>query len=314
MSNQKPQLMEQKWLTGNLQQQLRCLLGPPRPSRDPRPPASRQIGGRSASPPVKCASGIARWLEVVYSRGLRSRRRGGARRRGFSHHTGQDGSQKRWLKPRISPWRGSMANRDQGVDATQSEEPAGVLGCTLGKESDPSAVLSSLYQAHQPGWRLTVVEPNRPRVEHLVRSLSRGGQPSSEMLTADSLSTLLFKHGFHGQESKQGRNDRPRPRFAEMRCHQPIGLSGCPSSCPSTTNVRPSGASSRSFSPSRSQTLRLRSSWSRATRPTARGRTWLPSLTIPGHGDLEGRAQRQRACRQSGIEAGHGRRDPLSRC
>ena len=75
------------------------------------------------------------------------------------------------------------------------ESTAGVLNCTLGTESDPSAVLASLYEAHQAGWRLTVIEPsaadrtpgNRHRFVHR--------RPTGRF-TADSLSTLLFRNGF----------------------------------------------------------------------------------------------------------------------
>ena len=75
------------------------------------------------------------------------------------------------------------------------ETTPGVLNCTLGTENDPSAVLASLYHAHQAGWRLTVIEPsaadrtpgNRHRFVHR-RQVGR--------FTADSLSTLLFRNGF----------------------------------------------------------------------------------------------------------------------
>jgi glycosyltransferase involved in cell wall biosynthesis len=69
-----------------------------------------------------------------------------------------------------------------------------VLNCTLGTEADPSVLLSSLYDGHQAGWQLTIIEP-------LVRGKGRGklrrtaGREDGRF-TADSLSTLLFKHGF----------------------------------------------------------------------------------------------------------------------
>ena len=69
-----------------------------------------------------------------------------------------------------------------------------VLYRTLGEERDPSAVLSSLYLANEPGWELTVVEPIAPSERRRRRRLITS--PDQGTFTVDSLSRLLFEHGF----------------------------------------------------------------------------------------------------------------------
>jgi glycosyltransferase involved in cell wall biosynthesis len=91
---------------------------------------------------------------------------------------------------------------EQGVvgpapDSTPADDPnklPGVLFCTLGREADPSAVLTSLYQSHAAGWRLKIVEPSAPVRRRF--SFGSGIRRRRGTFTADSLSTLLFKTGF----------------------------------------------------------------------------------------------------------------------
>lgn len=81
-----------------------------------------------------------------------------------------------------------------GPGSTQGSNIAdALLGGTLGKEADPGAILSALYASHEPGWRLTVLEPAAIRP---AGRLWRPVRKTAGIFTADSLSTLLFQHGF----------------------------------------------------------------------------------------------------------------------
>src|SRR6185437_11477335 len=89
-----------------------------------------------------------------------------------------------------------------------------------GEEADPSAVLASLYTAHEPGWRLTVLEPATARGRRVHPRKQAG------TFTADSLSTLLFENGFVDTrlETKRGmivastvRGDAPPPSARPFR-------------------------------------------------------------------------------------------------
>ncbi len=108
-----------------------------------------------------------------------------------------------------------------GIRATGSLEdvPTGgvagtshVLYRTLSEEPDPSVVLSSLYLANEPGWELVVVEPIASPERRGRRRLI--GRPGPGTFTVDSLSRLLFKHGFIDTrlEVRQGIVTRAIPR------------------------------------------------------------------------------------------------------
>jgi hypothetical protein len=130
------------------------------------------------------------------------------------------------LDPSRRGWA-NRAGRQGGADlrlfpanAGTPEAADSVLSCSLGKEVDPSAVLSSLFEAHEPGWRLTVIEPA------VARGLLRHVRRPAGTLTADSLSTLLFQHGFVDTrvETKRGmivasttRGEAPPPSARPLR-------------------------------------------------------------------------------------------------
>jgi glycosyltransferase involved in cell wall biosynthesis len=130
----------------------------------------------------------------------------------------------------LDPSRRDLVNRarpqdgaDQGLfngNARKRETASSVLSCTLGRETDPSAVLSSLFETHEPGWRLTVIEPA------VGRGLQRHVRGPAGTFTADSLSTLLFQHGFVDTrlETKRGmivakttRGEAPPPSARPLR-------------------------------------------------------------------------------------------------
>jgi hypothetical protein len=70
-----------------------------------------------------------------------------------------------------------------------------VFWSSLGREADPSAVLAKLFEANRPGWRMTVIEP-AAAITWTAEVRRRWMHWPTGAFTPDSLSTLLFEHGF----------------------------------------------------------------------------------------------------------------------